>query len=72
MNPLRHFGRTPWIGDRPIARPLTTEDSETKENAGSINASSGIRAHNLSVREAQIYKMLKLRGHWGRQCDKYK
>jgi len=29
MNLLRHFGRTPWAGDRPIARPLATQDSIT-------------------------------------------
>jgi len=26
MNPFRHFGRAPWTGDRPIARPLPTQD----------------------------------------------
>jgi hypothetical protein len=24
MNTLTHFGRTPWTGDRPIARPILT------------------------------------------------
>jgi hypothetical protein len=27
MNPFRHFGRIPKMGDRSIARPLPTEDS---------------------------------------------
>jgi hypothetical protein len=22
MDPSRHFGRTPWMGHRPVARPL--------------------------------------------------
>jgi len=30
MNPFRHFGRTPWTGDQPIARPLPTEDNTTQ------------------------------------------
>jgi hypothetical protein len=27
MNPFRHFGRTPWTGDRPVARSLPTQDN---------------------------------------------
>jgi len=26
MNPLGYFGRTPWTGDRPIAKSLLTQD----------------------------------------------
>jgi hypothetical protein len=26
-------GRTPWMGDRPAARPLPTQDNTTKKNA---------------------------------------
>jgi len=31
---FRHFGTTPWTGDRPIARPLSTQARATHENAG--------------------------------------
>jgi hypothetical protein len=30
--PSSHFGRTPRTGDRPIARPLLTQDSTTQRN----------------------------------------
>jgi len=30
MNPFRQFGRTAWMGDRPTARPLPTQDSITQ------------------------------------------
>jgi len=33
MSPFRHLGRTPWTGDRPIARPLPKLDSTTQRNA---------------------------------------
>jgi len=33
MNPFRHFGTTPWMGDRPIARPVPTQDNTTQKNA---------------------------------------
>jgi hypothetical protein len=33
MNPFRHFVRIPWTGDRPIARPLRTQNSITQKNA---------------------------------------
>jgi len=29
-----HFGRTPWTGDRAIARPLPTQESTTHEKRG--------------------------------------
>jgi hypothetical protein len=27
------FGRTPWTGDQPDARPLSTQDNKTQKNA---------------------------------------
>jgi hypothetical protein len=33
MNPYRHFSRTPWTGDRPIAMSLSTQYSITQKNA---------------------------------------
>jgi len=32
-NPFRHFGRTPWTGDQPIARPVPTLDSTVQRSA---------------------------------------
>jgi len=32
MQPFRYFGRTHWTGDRPIARPLPTQDGTTQKN----------------------------------------
>jgi hypothetical protein len=32
MNPIGHFSRTPWAGDRPIARPPHTQDNKTHKN----------------------------------------
>jgi len=32
MNPFRHFGRSPRAGDRPIARPVPTQDNTTQTN----------------------------------------
>jgi len=29
MNPFGHYDRTPCLGDRPITRPLRTQDSKT-------------------------------------------
>jgi len=33
MNPFRRFGRTPWMGNRPIARPLRTQDITSQKIA---------------------------------------
>jgi hypothetical protein len=33
MNPFRYHGRTPGMGDRPIARTLQTQDSITQKKA---------------------------------------
>jgi hypothetical protein len=32
MSPFRHFVRTPWTGDRPIASLLPTQDRTTQKN----------------------------------------
>jgi len=36
MNRFKHFGRSPWTGDRPIARLLHTQDSTTQEKNADI------------------------------------
>jgi len=33
VNPFKHFGRASLTGDRPIARPLPTQESRTQKNA---------------------------------------
>jgi hypothetical protein len=55
-NPFQHFARTPWMGDRAIARPLHTQDSTTQKDADIQPCSSGIRTHDLGVRAVQYHK----------------
>jgi len=33
MTPSRHFGRTAWMGDQPIIRPLPRWDGTTQKNS---------------------------------------
>jgi len=49
MNPFRQFGRIPWKGDQPNARPLRTQDSTTRARTH-IHTSSGIQTQDPSVR----------------------
>jgi hypothetical protein len=47
---LQTVGRTLWIGDQPLSRPLPTQNNtNTEETRTDIRASSEIRTHNLSV-----------------------
>jgi len=53
INYFGHFGRTPWTGDRSIARPLylrRTAQQTNKKTRTHIHASSGIRSHDPSVK----------------------
>jgi hypothetical protein len=34
MTPVRHFGRSPWTGDQPVARPIPTQDSTKHKERG--------------------------------------
>jgi len=65
------FGRTPWTGDRPVARPLPTQDSATQKTRTHIHASSGIRTQDPSVRAVENSTYLKQRGHWDRLSMQY-
>jgi len=47
VNPFRHFGRTPWTGDRPIARSVPIQDCTTHKRVLYIHASSGIRTQKF-------------------------
>jgi hypothetical protein len=67
------FGRTPWTGDQPDARPLSTQDNITQKNADThICASGGIQTHDPSVRTVEDCTCLRPRGHWDRDYDVYK
>jgi hypothetical protein len=46
---LYTVGRTPCMGDQPVARPLTTHRTKHTD----IHASSGIRTHDPSVRASE-------------------
>jgi len=55
---LRIFGRTPWMGDQPDARPIPTQDNRTHRKTQThththFHAPRGIRTHNPSVRAAE-------------------
>jgi hypothetical protein len=46
---LHTVGRNPWTGDQPVARPLPKHRTTQR----GINALSGIRTHEPSVRESE-------------------
>jgi len=66
------FGRTPWPGEQPNARPLPKQDNTTH-----IHASRRIRNRDPSVRAVEDSTCLKPRDHWDRRLllkfegDKY-
>jgi hypothetical protein len=62
LNPFRHFGRTPRMGDQPIARPLPTQDSTTRRKADiylCLERDLNPRSQRLSGPRRRI--------HWGRR-----
>jgi len=64
---FKHLGRTPWRGNRPIAWPLTTQDSITqRRNRLYVHALNGVRTHDPSVQAVQDHTRLRRRGHWDR------
>jgi hypothetical protein len=42
-------GRTAWTGDKPVARPLATEDNTNTGRKSDMHASSEIRTQDPSV-----------------------
>jgi hypothetical protein len=51
------FGRIPWTGDRPIARPLPTQDNTTQKNADthpSLERDSNSRSQCSSDRRQYV------------------
>jgi hypothetical protein len=66
---LYKVGRTPWMGDQPVARPMPTHRKyEHRINAHNpdIHALSGIQTHDLSVRASEDSSCLRPLGH----CDR--
>jgi hypothetical protein len=54
-------GRTPWVGDQPVARPLPTRRT-TQTHTKTSMPFSGIRTHDPSVRASEDNWCLRLRG----------
>jgi hypothetical protein len=63
---LYTVGRTPWTGDKPVARPLPIQrTTQTEQTHIDIHASGGIRTHDASVQAGEDSSCLRTRGH----CD---
>jgi hypothetical protein len=61
---LYTVGKTPWMGDQPVARPLHTHRRAYAQNKHTdIYDSSGIRTQDPSVREDEDSTCLRPRGH---------
>jgi hypothetical protein len=58
---FKHFGRTPWMGGRPIAGPLPAQQSTIQERQTYIHASKWIRTHDLSVPVVKVRTFLTKR-----------
>jgi hypothetical protein len=61
-------GRTPWMGDQPVAKPLPTHRKNARTD---IHALSGIRTHNPSVQASEGSSCLRQRGHCDRRPSFY-
>jgi hypothetical protein len=54
------FGRPPWTGDQPVARPLPTHrTTQTEQTHTDIHASSGILTHDPSFRASEDSSCLR-------------
>jgi hypothetical protein len=49
------FGRTPWMGDQPEAKPLPTQESTTQKDKDKHPCLSRIRTHDLSVQAIKAF-----------------
>jgi hypothetical protein len=65
-NPI--YGRTPWTGDQPVARPLITHRTAHKHRikAHRHHASSGFRYYDPSVGAGEDSSCFRPHGH----CDR--
>jgi hypothetical protein len=65
--------RTPWMGDRPVVRPLPTQDNTNTEYTHTdIHALSGIRTHDPRVRGSEENSCLRQSSHCDRQTSGYR
>jgi hypothetical protein len=64
---LYTVGRTPWTGDRPVARPLPRQTINTHNS--DINALNGIRTHDCSARASEGSSCLSTRCHRDRRTE---
>jgi len=51
MNSIRHFDRTPWKGDRRIARPLPTQNSTIQKSEHIID-----KGFELTIPVFELFK----------------
>jgi len=63
VNPFRHFGRNPWIGDQQIVSPLPTQNSTTQILLTYIHVLSGIWPYDSRVWAFQ-HVCLRPHGNW--------
>jgi hypothetical protein len=63
---LYTVGRTPWMGDQPVAKSLLTHRAtqKWKKCTQDIHDSSGICTHDLSVRAGEDDSCLRPRYHY--------
>jgi len=67
MNLSRHFGRTLWTGDRPIAWLLPIRDSTENKNKWIYNdVCTGIQTHDSNFRAVQDITRFRPHGHLDR------
>jgi hypothetical protein len=65
---LYTVGRTPWMGNQPIARTLPTHRHRINAN---IHTLSGIRTYDPSVRASEDSSCVRPRGHCARLVPIY-
>jgi hypothetical protein len=66
-------GRTPWMSDQSVSRPLPKhrKTQNKRIHTPNIHALSGIRIHDPSVRESEYRSCLRPHGHCDRHVDIY-
>jgi len=66
MNTYRNFGTTPWVWDRPIARPLPTRENTTQKNVDIHPCFERVRTTMSVFQRSKTKTGLTPRGHWDR------
>jgi hypothetical protein len=69
------IGRTPWMSDQLVARPLPKQRTAQTQNkhiyTPNIHAVSGIRTHDHSIRESEHSSWLRPPGYRDRTVSGY-